>query len=115
MKTLPSLLAFGLCLSLAACNKSSTDSADKGGGGAKKVKLAFVTNNASDYWTFARKGCEKAASELPNVTLDFQIPSDGTAATQKRIMDDLLARGIDGIAISPVDPANQTDDAQRRG
>ena len=108
MKTLPSLLVFGLCLTLAACNKTPTDSKDSGGGGVKKVKLAFVTNNASDYWTIARKGCEKAAETLPNVTLDFQIPSDGTAATQKRIMDDLLARGIDGIAISPVDPANQT-------
>lgn len=107
MKTLPSLLALGLCLTLAACNKNPADSSDKGGG-PKKVKLAFVTNNASDYWTIARAGCNKAAADLPNVALDFQIPSDGTAATQKRIMDDLLARGVDGIAISPIDPANQT-------
>jgi ribose transport system substrate-binding protein len=42
------------------------------------------------------------------VQVDFQIPSDGTAAEQKRILDNLLARGVDGIAISPVDPANQT-------
>ena len=42
------------------------------------------------------------------MSVDFQIPSDGTAATQKRIVDDLLARGVEGIAISPVDPANQT-------
>lgn len=77
-------------------------------GGAKKLRLAFVTNNASDFWTIARAGCEKAKSELPNVELEFQIPSDGTAATQKRIVDDLLAKGVEGIAISPVDPANQT-------
>ncbi|HUK81184.1 MAG TPA: sugar-binding protein [Verrucomicrobiae bacterium] len=75
--------------------------------GAKKLRLAFVTNNASDFWTIARAGCDKAASELPNVTLDFKIPGDGSAATQRRIVDDLLARGIDGIAISPIDPANQ--------
>ncbi|MGD0652200.1 MAG: sugar-binding protein [Verrucomicrobiia bacterium] len=73
-----------------------------------KVKLAFVTNNAADFWAIARAGCEKAASELPNVALEFKIPSDATAATQKRIVDDLLAKGIDGIAISPIDPANQT-------
>ena len=27
---------------------------------------------------------------------------------QKRVIDDLLARGIDGIALSPVDPTNET-------
>ena len=93
-----------LCLFLAACNKPKASS----GGGAKTLKLAFVTNNASDYWTIARSGCNTATKELHNVEVDFQIPSDGTAATQKRILDDLLARGVDGIAISPVDPSNQT-------
>lgn len=72
-------------------------------------RLAFVTNNASDFWTIARRGTEKADEELADVTVEFKIPSDGTAADQKRIIDDLLARGIDGIAISPVDPANQTE------
>jgi ribose transport system substrate-binding protein len=75
---------------------------------AKQLKLAFVTNNASDFWTIARSGCNKAAEELPNVKLEFKIPGDGSAATQRRILDDLLAKGIDGIAISPIDPANQT-------
>ena len=42
------------------------------------------------------------------MTAEFKIPSDGTAAEQKRIVDDLLAKGVDGIAISPVDPDNQT-------
>jgi ribose transport system substrate-binding protein len=77
-----------------------------GGGGAKR--LAFVTNNASDFWTIARKGVEKADAELADVTAEFKIPSDGTAAEQKRIVDDLLAKGVEGIAISPVDPENQT-------
>jgi ribose transport system substrate-binding protein len=71
-------------------------------------KLAFVTNNASDYWTIARKGTEKAAAELPDVTVEFRIPGNGTAAEQKGIIDDLLAKGVNGIAISPKDPANQT-------
>jgi ribose transport system substrate-binding protein len=74
----------------------------------KKLRLAFVTNNASDFWTIARAGCTKAGKELPHVTLEFKIPPDGAAATQRQILDDLLAKGIDGIAISPIDPANQT-------
>jgi ribose transport system substrate-binding protein len=76
--------------------------------GKKKLKLAFITNNAADFWTIARAGCNKAAEELPNVQLEFKIPGDGSAATQRRILDDLLASGVDGIAISPIDPANQT-------
>jgi ribose transport system substrate-binding protein len=71
-------------------------------------RLAFVTNNAADFWTIARKGCEQADSELANLDVEFRIPSDGTAAEQRRIVDDLLAKGIAGMAISPVDPANQT-------
>lgn len=73
-----------------------------------KLKVAFVTNNASDFWTIARSGCQKANQELSNVDVEFRIPSDGTAGEQKRIVDDLLAKGVAGIAISPVDPANQT-------
>jgi ribose transport system substrate-binding protein len=75
---------------------------------SNSFKVAFVTNNASDFWTIARKGCEQADSELANVEVEFKIPPDGTAAEQRRIVDDLLAKGVSGVAISPVDPANQT-------
>src|SRR5512132_4742790 len=75
--------------------------------GSSTRTLAFVTNNAADFWTIARKGTEKADAELADVTVEFRL-GDGTAAAQKRIVDDLLAKGVDGIAISPVDPVNQT-------
>ena len=70
-------------------------------------RIAFITNNAADFWTIARKGTEKADAELADIEVEFRL-GDGTAAAQKRILDDLLAKGVDGIAISPVDPANQT-------
>jgi ribose transport system substrate-binding protein len=98
---------------LAGCNRQQSPQ----GASGKRLRLAFVTNNASDFWTIARRGTEKATQELPNVEVDFRIVDDGTAAGQKRIVDDLLARGIDGMAISPVDPANQTqmiNDAARQ-
>ncbi len=75
---------------------------------AKKVKLAFVTNNAADFWTICRAGCLKAAEENPDIDVDFQMLGDPSAGGQKRVIDDLLARGIDGMAISPVDPSNET-------
>src|SRR6476660_765167 len=75
--------------------------------GSSTKRLAFITNNAADFWTIARKGTEKADAALTDVTVEFRL-GDGTAAAQKRILDDLLAKGGDGIALSPVDPANQT-------
>lgn len=75
--------------------------------GRKPLRLAFVSNNASDYWTVARKGTEAAQRELSNVQVDFLLPADGTAEAQKQIVDELLAKGIDGIAISPVDAENE--------
>lgn len=114
--------AFGLCaaallvVGLSGCGRSGNsaggntggNSAPQANGSQKQLRLAFVTNNASDFWTIARAGCNKAQQEQQNVEVDFQIPSDGTAAGQKRIVDDLLAKGVEGIAISPVDPENQT-------
>ncbi len=106
-----SLISLSFLMVFVACkpgNKTAT--------GAKK--LAFVSNNASDFWTIARKGTEKASAELGGtVSVEFRIPADGTAAEQKRIIDDLLAKGVDGIAISPVDPVNQVqmiNDTARR-
>ncbi len=99
-QALSALAVIGLSLALVACNSSNNES--------KKLRLAFVTNNASDFWTIARKGTEKAQAELPNAEIAFKIPSEGTAADQQRVIDDLIAKGIDGIAISPVDPKNQT-------
>ncbi len=74
-----------------------------------KIKLAFVTNNASEYWAIARKGVNKAAVELKDtVEVDYQMPGDGSAAEQQRIVDNLMANGTQGLAISPVNADNQT-------
>ncbi|MEP7075710.1 MAG: hypothetical protein ABI878_07855, partial [Acidobacteriota bacterium] len=48
----------------ASCSKPSSGSSSTGNSTGKSFKLAFVTNNASDYWTIARKGVEKADAEL---------------------------------------------------
>jgi len=100
---------FVFTLLLGACQPGTNNGTGGAAGGAGgKHKLAFVTNNASDFWTIARKGTEKAQADIPGIEVEFRIPSDGTAAEQQRVVDDLLAKGIHGIAISPVDPANQT-------
>jgi ribose transport system substrate-binding protein len=112
MKTTQYLLTVVCVVALASgCGKKET--AENSGSGsappAKKLKLAFVSNNAANFWTIARTGCDDAAKALGDVEVDFRIPANGTAAEQQQILNDLLARGEDGIAMSPKDPANQTD------
>lgn len=99
-----------LCLALviAGCGKGG-DNAGGGGTSAKKLKLAFVSNNSATFWAICRSGCEAAAKELGNVEVDFRIPSDAQAATQQQLLDDLVAKGVDGIAVSPIAPDNQVD------
>lgn len=108
-----SLLALAGCSSHKDTSSTTTvaggtSTSTASGGTSKTINLAFVTNNASDYWTLARKGVEKAEKEFPDVNVEFKIPPNGTAADQKQIIDDLLSSGVTGFAISPDDPANQT-------
>jgi ribose transport system substrate-binding protein len=107
MKRFAAFLAIVLvaCAVLVGCAKKTTTVTHKPTD--TKVRLAFITNNTADFWIFARRGCEKAISELPSAELEFRLTNDATAAEQRRIIDDLVSRGVKGIAISPIDPANQ--------
>lgn len=109
LKALFLVPALALAMAFSGCNKTENSSASNDGGAKKKLKLAFVSNNAATFWTIARTGCESAEKELGNVSVDFRIPSTGSAAEQQQILDDLVAKGVDGIAVSPIDPKNQTD------
>jgi ribose transport system substrate-binding protein len=71
--------------------------------------LAFVTNAAADFWTIGRAGVMQAGEELDGYTTEMHIVSEATAAEQRRIIDDLLTRGVAGITISVIDPANSRD------
>ena len=109
-----SFLAVAVALAISGCGKqdggSSSGGDSKPAAGGKKLRLAFVVNNASPFWTIAHAGTDAAVKELNGaVEVNFQIPSDGQAATQRQKMDDLLARGVDGIAVSPIDSDNQTE------
>jgi ribose transport system substrate-binding protein len=110
---LVSLFALAL-FALASCKTETTTTTPQTNTGgdkkidAKNLKLAFVTNNSSDFWTIAQKGVEKADKELDNISVEFKMPGSGNVDEQKRIIDDLLSKGVNGIAISPIDPDNQT-------
>jgi len=78
-----------------------------------KPEIAFVVNGPSDFWKITEAAVKKAQSELPDVTLTFKYPERADAAVQQRLLDDLVAAGVDAVAVSVVDPATSTDAINR--
>ena len=52
---------------------------------------------------------DKAGREHPSYAMEMLIPAQGTAAEQRRVVDELLARRVAGIAISPISAASSTE------
>jgi ribose transport system substrate-binding protein len=101
---LPTFLLF-----LAGCTPTVTnsDGSASTGTSSHKPKVAYVTNGIAEFWVVAAKGAEAAARDA-DVDLFVRMPPDG-AGDQKRMVQELLTQGVDGIAISPIDPDNQAD------
>jgi len=73
----------------------------------ERPHLSFVSNGVADFWTIAKAGSLAAGKELGcEVTVVF--PGAGLS-DQKRMLEDLVIRGIDGVSVSPIDPKNQTE------
>lgn len=83
----------------AGCEKSTSNT-------PKSSHIAYITNGVASFWTIAKFGAEAAGKNL-GVTVSVHMPAEGIA-DQKRIVEDLLTRGVDGIAISVIDANNQT-------
>ncbi len=86
-----------------------------GAGAQDKKELVFVVNGASDFWKLAEAGVKKAQGELPDYDLQFKYPEQAAAAIQQRLMDDLVAAGVDAIMVSAVDPKTSTEALNRVG
>jgi ribose transport system substrate-binding protein len=74
---------------------------------AKLVKLAFVTNNTSEFWKIAAAGIRKYEQE-GKVQVDVKLPPNGTPEDQNQILQNLASQGYDGIAVSVIAPNDQT-------
>ena len=89
-------------------NQQSQDGGGQSGGGSGTGDpIAFVSNGVASFWTIAQKGVEQAGADL-GVPVAVHMPSGGIT-DQKRILEDLITRGVAGIAVSPIDPVNQTE------
>src|SRR5215510_14493058 len=90
------LLALTL-FALPGCNRNS---------GVKVVKLAFVTNNTSEFWKIAAAGIRKYEQE-GKVQVDIKQPPNGTPEDQNQILQNLASQNYDAIGVSVIAPNDQ--------
>ncbi|NNC89872.1 MAG: substrate-binding domain-containing protein [Akkermansiaceae bacterium] len=75
---------------------------------ADAPKFAFITNVADPFWSHAEAGCYKAEKDF-GIVADFEMNSAGDVAGQNKILENILNKGdYKGIALSVLNPANQT-------
>jgi ribose transport system substrate-binding protein len=82
------------------------DAGNESGAGKGRPSFAFINNGPADFWKHATVGANQAGKDF-NVDVTVITPLNATDQTRK--VEDLLTRGVDGIAISPIDPDNQID------
>ena len=92
--------AIAMAVAVACSPKTSSD------GAAGDATIAYVTNGIDPFWDLCAAGVRQAEEEF-GVRCEIHMPTKGLA-DQKSIMETLLAKGIKGIAVSPIDAENQT-------
>ncbi len=73
---------------------------------AAELRFAIVPKSMNNpYFDLARNGCDKEAAKL-GVQCIYQGPVEQEPATQVQIIQDMISRHLDGIAISVADAAS---------
>ncbi|QDT03129.1 D-ribose-binding periplasmic protein precursor [Rubripirellula lacrimiformis] len=93
-----------LALTMVGCSSSSTS---QSGGDDDRPSVAYVTNGVASFWVIAEAGVHQGGKDF-DANVDVLMPAEGIS-DQKRIIEDLITKGTDGIAISPIDPDNQNE------
>ena len=83
--------------------KTQAPAAEKPAAG---LKLAFVTNNTSEFWKIAANGVHKYEAES-GVQVDIKMPPTGKTEEQNQILENLVSQGYDAIAVSVIAPKDQ--------
>lgn len=103
MKNLLLIAGLACLVGITGCNGGGGE-----GGGGDKPTVTFVTNQQASFWDIAEVGALKAGEDV-DVEVIVKQPSKGQVDLQNRILEDLMAQGVDGIAVSPIDPIGQED------
>lgn len=114
-------LVLTLSLSLAACSTESGGSSEAGSGGSGNPDLLNPANYKSDKdkteWTIGVVTKDNTAAwfkrmevgvneygEEMNINVIQKGPANADAASQVQVIEDLIAQGVDALAVVPIDP-----------
>jgi ribose transport system substrate-binding protein len=78
-----------------------------------KIKIGVVTNCTAEFWSICEAGANKAAQDNDVELLFRQPEKDFDAAVQMDIVDSWVRQGVNGLAVSVINPDNQTEDLTR--
>ncbi|BAO90565.1 sugar-binding protein [Caballeronia cordobensis] len=97
MKTTPRIIA-GMTLALCAALSGGAHAKD-----AKDISVAVVPKVAVPFFDDCNKGAQSAADKA-GVKYQWVVPQNTQGSTQVQIIEDLISRHVDGIAISVNEP-----------
>lgn len=69
---------------------------------AQEYDFALVPKAMNNpFFDLARDGCKQAEADIEGLTCEYIGPGEHTEMEQIQIVQDLISRGVDGIAVSP--------------
>ena len=122
MKPKPFILTLAVAAILLGCSgdkESKPDPSQGGGNTAKTVTVALLPKiKGIAYFSSCAEGAREAASELGNIELIYDGPTDGDPKKQAEMIESWTVDGVDVIAVSPNAPdvvANAMKEARAEG
>lgn len=100
-----SLLIVG-CSDTNSSTNGTEESSSENSSSEPRFSVAFVTNQIADFWKIAEAGANDAGEEF-GVDVEVVMPPEAAADVQKRKVEDVLTRGVNAIAISPLNADDQ--------
>ncbi len=94
----------GVAVVLPACGNTGGGTSVPADG---KPQVAIVTNCADPFWDICAAGAKKAGTDF-GVEVIFRQPIQLSVDEQTKTVDDVVRLGLKGLAVSVVDPAEQT-------
>ncbi len=96
LRIAPALFVAALAAAVPACSSSNG-----------KPKVAVVTNCTAEFWSIAEAGAGKAGKDF-GVDVIFRQPKTDAVADQMDIVNDVVRLGVTGLAVSVINPGEQT-------
>ncbi|TWT52544.1 D-ribose-binding periplasmic protein precursor [Rubripirellula amarantea] len=101
------LLVASLAVGCSGRSSSTSSSGNPSETSGERPSVAYVTNCVASFWVIAKAGVEKGGQEFDS-DVEVLMPTEGIT-DQTRMIEDLITKGVDGIAITAIDPDNQID------